>query len=251
MEKNKVPVFKKGKILNKEMLDELREIGQYYTNVLYSLYSNGVIYGITPIIKENKVVIHSGILKHRGEIFKVCRKRELDIPLEDGEYIGFLEKIKLEENDNFKELVFKIDVCLKSDFDSEKQFEIFRIIRREGANLKEMQKFLGLAEEYNTLNLINLKQATKSGECLSEKILKNYASNMLKYKELVSEEKIICLYILNSNYEREFILGYLELENDVTNLDIYRALEQKYINTKNKNLKENIQKYERKRMLVD
>lgn len=251
MEKNRIPVFKKGKILNKEMLDELRDLGQYFTTTLYLLYSDGVIYGITPTVRENKVIIHSGLIKFGSEIFKIERERELEIPLEDGEYVGFLEKIKLEENDNFRELSFKIDVCSKEEFEDGKKFELFRIMRREGANLKEMQKFLGLAEEYNTLNLINMKQATKSGESISEKLLKNYASNMLKYKELTSEEKIICLYILNSNYEREFILGYLELENEVSNLEIYKALEQKYINAKNKNIRETIQRYDRKRMLVD
>lgn len=250
MELNRIPIFKYGKILTKEMLEELKNQGEYFIRSLYELYSEGVIYGINPKILNNKVIIFSGLIKFKDELFKI-EKKELEIPLEDGEYIGYLKKIKKEENDNFKELYFEIDVEGKDKFDSENHFELFRILRREGANLKEMSKFDGLNQEYNTLNLIYLKQATQTGENLSKKLLKNYASSMIKNKELRSEEKIVCLYILNSNHEREFILGYLELKDNVNNLDIYKALENRYINTKNKNSKEGEFKYERRRMLVD
>ncbi|MGL5023966.1 MAG: hypothetical protein ACRC5S_11740 [Cetobacterium sp.] len=250
MEKNRIPIFEKGKILDKDMLDELKNLNLNYVNTLYFSKSDGVIYGIDPKVKENKIIINPGLIKYNGELFKILTKKEIEIPLEDGEYKYFLQKIDKTLNDKFLELHFE----LKLFRDEEKEangFEIFRILRREGANLKEPIKIVGIEKEYNTLNLINLKISTLSGSNLSSKLLKLYAQNMLKNKKLDTYERVICMYILNSNHEREFILKYLNISSEANNLEIYKALEERYLNLEdNDKVEKNMEKNTRK-MLVD
>ena len=250
MEKNRIPIFEKGKILDKDMLDELKNLNLDYVNTLYFSKSNGVVYGIDPEVKENKIIINPGLIKYNGELFKILTKKEIEIPLEDGEYKYFLQKIDKTLNDKFLELHFE----LKLFRDEEKEangFEIFRILRREGANLKEPIKIIGIEKEYNTLNLINLKISTLSGSNLSSKLLKLYAQNMLKNKKLDTYERVICMYILNSNHEREFILKYLNISSEANNLEIYKALEERYLNLEdNDKVEKNMEKNTRK-MLVD
>lgn len=250
MEKNRIPIFEKGKILDKDMLDELKNLNLDYVNTLYFSKSDGVIYGIDPEVEENKVIINPGLIKYNGELFKILIKKEIEIPLEDGEYKYFLQKVDKILNDKFLELHFELKL-FKNEEKEVNGFEIFRILRREGADLKEPVQIVGIEKEYNTLNLINLKISTLSGANLNCKLLKLYAQNMLKNKKLDTYERIICMYILNSNHEREFILKYLNISSEVNNLEIYKALEEKYLNLEdNDKIEKNMEKNTRK-MLVD
>lgn len=250
MEKNKIPIFEKGKILDKEMLDELKNLNLDYINTLYFSKSDGVIYGINPEISKNKIVINPGLIKYNGELFKILNKREVEIPLEDGSYIYLLQKINKVLNDKFLELKFELKL-LKNETELTDGFEIFRILRREGADLKEPVRIVGIDKEYNTLNLINLKLSTLSGSILNSKLLKLYAKDMLENKKLDAYERVMCMYILNSNYEREFILKYLNLSFEADNLEVYKALESKYMSLENINREKNSSEKNIRKMLVD
>lgn len=250
MEKNKIPIFEKGKILDKEMLDELKNLNLDYINTLYFSKSDGVIYGINPEISKNKIVINPGLIKYNGELFKILNKREVEIPLEDGSYIYLLQKINKVLNDKFLELKFELKL-LKNETELTDGFEIFRILRREGADLKEPVRIVGIDKEYNTLNLINLKLSTLSGSILNSKLLKLYAKDMLENKKLDACERVMCMYILNSNYEREFILKYLNLSFEADNLEVYKALESKYMSLENINREKNSSEKNIRKMLVD
>lgn len=250
MEKNKIPIFEKGKILDKEMLDELKNLNLDYINTLYFSKSDGVIYGINPEISKNKIVINPGLIKYNGELFKILNKREVEIPLEDGSYIYLLQKINKVLNDKFLELKFELKL-LKNETELTDGFEIFRILRREGADLKEPVRIVGIDKEYNTLNLINLKLSTLSGSILNSKLLKLYAKDMLENKKLDAYERVMCMYILNSNYEREFILKYLNLSFEANNLEVYKALESKYMSLENINREKNSSEKNIRKMLVD
>lgn len=250
MEKNRIPIFEKGKILDKEMLDELKNLNLDYINTLYFSKSDGVIYGIDPEIRENKVIINPGLIKYNGELFKILTKKEINIPLEDGEYKCFLQKIDKILSEKFLELNFEIKL-LKNEEKAPEGFELFRLSRREGADLKEPLQIIGIDREYNTLNLVNLKISTLSGSNLNPKLLKLYAQNMLENKNVDMYERIICMYILNSNHEREFILNYLTLLPEASNLEIYKALEKKYLSIGNINKVENNIEKNKRKMLVD
>ena len=250
MEKNRIPIFEKGKILDKGMLDELKNLNLDYVNTLYFSKSDGVIYGIDPEVKESKIIINPGLIKYNSELFKILTKKEIEIPLEDGEYKYFLQKIDKTLSDKFLELHFELKLFRNEEKEAN-GFEIFRILRREGANLKEPIQIVGIEKEYNTLNLIDLKISTLSGSNLSSKLLKLYAQDMLKNKKLDTYERVICMYILNSNHEREFILKYLNISSEANNLEIYKALEERYLNLEdNDKVEKNMEKNTRK-MLVD
>ncbi|MBC2857056.1 hypothetical protein H3N56_11495 [Cetobacterium sp. 2A] len=250
MERNRVPIFEKGKILDKEMLDELKNLNLDYVNTLYFSKSEGVIYGIDPEVRDNKIILNPGLIKYNGDLYKILTGKELNIPLEDGEYKCFLQKIDKTLKDKFLELNFEFKV-LKDEEKLGDGFELFRVSRREGADLKEALQIIGIDKEYNTLNLINLKNSTLSGTSLSSKLLKLYAKNMLENKKLDSYERVICMYILNSNQEKEFISKYLNISYEANNLDIYAALEKRYLSSENLNKKEKIIEKNTRKMLVD
>ena len=248
---NRIPLFEKGKILDKEMLDELKNISINHIGSLYSYLGDGVIYGVsTNILSDNKVVINEGVIKYNNELYKINNKKTIIIPEEDGEYICILKKHEQINKDKFIELIFSLELIKNGEIEFE-DFEIFRIIRREGANIKEPILFNNLNKEYNTLNTINLKVSTPSGENLCLSLLKLYARNMIKYKKIELDDKIVCLHILNSNCEREFLLNYLELDDLSNNMDIYIALEKKFINIENIDNKKLKNTIKINKMLVD
>lgn len=251
MEINKIPLFEKGKILDKEMLDEVKNIGLNYIETLYANLDDGVIYGVTPYIGDNnRVIISSGLIKYKKNLLKVNSNLIIDIPIEDGEYICILKVDNIKNTDKFIEIVFSFNLLKNMDIKDD-DFEIFRIIRREGASLKEPIIFQGLSKEYNTINIINLKVSTSSGGNLSLKLLKLYAKDMISSKILNEFEKFICFSILNSNCEREFLLNYLQIEDTSKNIDIYNTLEKIYLNSKNKNNNKKIDNIKKNKMMVD
>lgn len=250
MYKNRIPIFEKGKILEKEMLDELKNLNLDYINILYLSREDGVICGINPEVEKDKVIINPGLIIYNGDLFKITTKKEIEIPLKDGEYRCLLQKIDKKISDKFLELKFELKLYEKEE-KLASGFELFSILRREGAGLKEPFQIVGIDKEYNTLNLINLKISTLSGSNLNSKLIKLYAKNMLENKKLDVYEQVICMYLLNSNHERDFILEYLKIGFDSNNLDIYKALEKRYLALSNlNNLEKNIEKNTRK-MLVD
>ena len=65
MFKNSYPIFKSGNVINKKMLDSLRDNPMEILEIMYIDYNDGILKGFDLITKkeEKKIIITRGIAK--------------------------------------------------------------------------------------------------------------------------------------------------------------------------------------------
>ena len=89
MLENKYPLFKKNEILEKEMLDLLRDNPMEIHNLLYMDYSDGILNGFNFTIdsKRRVLIMEPGILKYNGKIFWEKESTEIPFPAQEDQYV--------------------------------------------------------------------------------------------------------------------------------------------------------------------
>lgn len=247
--RNGSPLLKRGTILDKEILDYLRDNGFEYWNLLLKDHVDGIISGFEIEIEgnaENNIVkIESGFLKNKGKLYKLREPVILEIPLNDGD---FYVKIKFypEEKDN-KYLYNTYEIVIDLEEIKEDEIELLRIQRREGAEVRNFSKFIGQDKEYNQVNILNQERSTKTGKTLPISLMKLFAKEMMTKKELSNYDLVFCSNILNENMERTVLDLYLNeklgVESDsYTNREIYLALDEILDNAESKMWRSNNRK---------
>ncbi len=201
-------------ILDEEMLGSLRDSSLEYQELRWIDYSDGVISGINLSVDDNKVVISKGIIKVQGKLYKILIDSIIDVPENDGLYICGLKLKKINED---KFLKTELEVVIEEENKQEIVFEFFRIKRREGAELRKIEKFTGQLEEYNLLNVVNLSKAGMTGEILPKILMIHFAEELLKKQELEVNDKIIAYSILNGVIERKAIETYIQSKHGKEN----------------------------------
>ena len=235
--KNRSPLFKRGTILDKEILEYLRSDVREYFDMKYKKNSVGVIEGFDIGVKEEVLHVEEGIFKWDGKTYKLSKLINIDIPEKDGDY--YL-KIKFhEEKELGKFLCNYFEIVLTTEKVEKNELELARIKKREGAEIRNYQKYQGIDKEYNQINIIHQLQSTKTGTSLNYKILKLFSQEMLNEKELLELDKIICFMILEEKFERESLNKYLSEKiniesEELSSEDIYIILEKILRNSKNR-----------------
>ncbi len=235
--KNIKPLFKRGSILDKEILEYLRDDAKGYFDMNYRKYSNGVITGLKINVHDNTLTIEPGIFKWEETIYRLKNLIDVEVPEKDGEY--FLKLIILPNEENGKYQISFYKITLDEELPNEKMMELCRIKRREGANIRNYNKFIGHVKEYNQINLVNQIDSTATGKRLPIELLKLFAEEILEKKEIEAIDQIVCFKILEGILERKSLDMYLRIKlgiesSDYENIDIYYALEEVLKKSKNK-----------------
>ena len=246
MIKNRIPYFKRGEILSKELLENLRNTPYEFFSSIYFNYPDGIISGFEVYPDKNKIIISPGIIKFSDFYYRVNEEVIKEIPVEDGDYvlkIIFFPK-KLIEFEKYYEYALEIKLDLKETNDKN-ELELARIKRREGAEVRNIEEFFGIEKEYNIVSEINKPQSTMSGIVIGSKVMKMFAKKVLEKKETESIDDSICINILNNNFSREaldlYILKKLNIDSSKSsNRELYKYLTQIYLNLKdNRKIKSN------------
>lgn len=235
--KNRSPLFKRGTILDREILEYLRNDAREYFDMKYLKSSSGIIEGFDVIVQDEIIHIEPGIFKWKDKTYKLTEFLKINIPEIDGDY--YLKIKFYEEEEKGKFLCNYFEVILSDKQLEKTELEIARIKKREGAQIRNYEKYQGIDKEYNQINIINQIQSTKTGTSLNYKILKLFSQEMLNEKETTELDKIVCFMMLEEKFERESLNKYLEEKLNIetetlSSEDIYSMLEKILRNTRNK-----------------
>ncbi|AVQ29090.1 MULTISPECIES: hypothetical protein [Fusobacterium] len=231
---NRIPIFRRGNILDKEVLDNMKETPYEYYSLSYNEYSNGVICGIETYAEDEFLYITAGIIKYNNFYYKIKEKLKIEIPIEDGDYIlkvKFLPPVEVEKGKYEKysiEIFFSIDGKCQNN-----EMELVRIKRREGAEIRNPSAFVGIDKEYNIVNEIHKFKSTASGVSFPSKLLKIYAGRIFDEKEMESLDEVFCSTALNGSVSRELLNAYIKRRireecHQADNQKIYEYLKQIY-----------------------
>lgn len=226
----KYPYFNKGRILKKEMLENLRDFPRNILEVQYESFTDGIICGFTPSVDKNTITFSKGITKHNDMLYVVPQpifvqysETETDVMIKLNFYDEIQDKdyktayVDIEIDDNMKIL--------------DNQQELGRFKLKKGAYLRSHYKdFYDFTTEYNTINIVHALYAAREEKTISSIILQYFSREVLSLKAQNSVDISFCFLCLNNErIEREVILQYLsyKLEKEVINLsniEIHREL---------------------------
>ena len=236
---NRVPVFRRGNILDKIVLDTMRDIPYEYYTLTYSDYSDGVICGIKTYVQEEKIYITEGIIKFNGYYHKIKETVNIEIPLADGDYLLKVKFLPAEmvEREKYQQYIMEIFFSLDEKM-LDNEIELLRIMRREGAEIRNPLDFMGLDREYNIVNEVNKPQSTPSGKAFSDTLVKMYARKIFEEKEMEHIDEIFCSMGLNMVLSRELIDMYIgkrlrEDSSESSAQEIYEYLKKIYSSMRN------------------
>lgn len=257
MIQNKVPQFKRGQILDSELLKSLRDTPYEFFLLTYLAYSRGVITGIESYIEDNKIIITPGIVKFNDFYYRIQKKIIKEIPLYDGDYILKIRFFPKKIVDLEKYYDYSLEIVLDiTKVDYENEIELARIKRREGAVVRNFNDFLRIDKEFNIISEINKPQSSISGITLSNKILKIFARNVIEKKETEPIDDCACLNILNHTFNRETLNIYIFKKlgvnsSNFANSELYNALTNIYLSLKDNTRIKNNKKMKKNKMIVE
>ena len=227
---NRSPNFDKGRILKKEMLEDLRDYPRKFIDIYFKDNSDGIISGTDLIVVEDELIITKGIVKLKDKIYilendyrlsyaPTNKETILKIIFSDevtkGDFIISNSKITLDTNSNIEE----------------NELELCRFKLREGAQLRhEYIDFYDFSTEYNTINTINVKYSGLDKSTIDPKILRYFSELILKNKSKNNYDIAFSMQCMNQrSVNRDLILYYisnrLDLEfKEYSNLQVYKHL---------------------------
>ncbi len=228
MFKNKYPLFKAGRLLKTEMLNELRDYPRNFIDITFKSYCNGIIYGCEIDVNDEVLIIKRGIIKHNDVIYILEEDKEVEYKCNNKLMvlkIRFLEQITNKDFiENTTEIYLDENIEIKED-----EIELCRFFLREGAHLRiHYTGFEDLSTEYDTVNIIYSLHSTNYEAGLSPIILRSFGSEILRCNSVEPWDitfGTMCIQAKES-IEKEIIMHYLyyklEIENrNYSNEEIY------------------------------
>ncbi|GEN36395.1 DNA and RNA helicase [Aneurinibacillus danicus] len=207
---NLCPTFNKGRILKKEMLENLRDYPRNFIDICFKDYSDGIITGADIVVGEDEFTIGTGIIKHNGTMYMLENEYHLPYHATGAETIikvRFTEKAVHSDFVSYgTEILLSQDMQVKRD-----ECELGRFKLKEGARLRsEYQDFADLATEYNTINIIHTQYAGIRKSTLHPHILRYFATDILKNNSSNPYDIMFAMQCMNQYIvDRELILHYI------------------------------------------
>lgn len=256
MIKNKIPCFKRGEILDSELLKNLRDAPYEFFSLKYSKNPDGVIFGLEVLADIHTVIISCGIVRYKNFYYRINENVVKKVPMEDGDYIIKMKfyEINIESRSKYHE--YSVEIKVETEEITENEIELARIKRREGAEIRNIEEFYGIEKEYNIISEIQKPQSTTSGIILSNNIMKTFAKKILEKKETEAIDDCICVNILSGNISREainlYILKKLDIDSSESkNSELYGYLSKIYLNLKDSKKSKNIRTFVKNKMIVE
>jgi len=215
---NKVPILKRGNIIDSSILNKIQDSPYEYLQLHYPNHCNGVLCGVNIFARDYQLIIGKGIIKWDNFYYKITEEISVDIPYEDGDYIFKIRFLPSKSIETEKYTLYQMEVIHTFDEGRvENEMEIMRIKRREGAIIRNVEKFAGINEEYNLINEITKPQSTSTGKSFPDTLLKLFAQEILEKKEYDIFDGIFCHSILNTSITRESLRQYIryQLRKDI------------------------------------
>lgn len=227
---NVIPKFGRGRILKKEMLENMRDYPRNFNEIYFKGYSDGIISGADICVCESTIIINKGIIKHGDTIYML--ESEFEVPYYQTNK-EVLIKIRFEdEEDNTDFKVFNSRIFMDDNTElKDNEMELGRFKLREGAVLRsEYKDFYDFSTEYNTVNVINVQYVGIKKSTISPMILNYFANIVMKNNPENVMDIVFAFECLNGGIvEREAILHYISARfgmeyKEYPNFQIYKYL---------------------------
>lgn len=205
-----VPDFQKGRVLKREMLENLRDYPRNMTEIYFQDYSDGIIAGAQIVVEETNLVITEGIVKHNGRVYMLDADYLLPYHAVGRET---LVKIRFHEEQQSSDFIaYSTDVLLDDVLQvAENELELGRFKLKPGARLRSVyEDFQDFATEYNTVNTIYCQYAGFQTTTFHPLILQYFAKELLSSMPSNAYDISFALQCLNQDrIQREVIYYYL------------------------------------------
>lgn len=230
----KIPVFEKGAVLTHEMMEALKDYAVNMGTLSYSGYADGILSGCEVTMSDNIIYVNKGIVVYRSELYFLSKEMKMMAhPGTDWQVLKLcagnmskdrnfiIRELRLELTDDQQENMNDIEICR------------FRL--QNGSRLRnKYRNFQDLCTEYDTVNEIYAKWSSYSKSSISNRILKEFAKEAMTKKMQNPQDICFIQQILaldSRTINRDTIVFYLNTrlgkgEAEMTNMDIYRGLQE-------------------------
>lgn len=224
------PIFSHGRLLKKEMFENIRDFSKDFIDIKFRDYSDGIIVGANAIIKDHNIIVTRGLVKQEGRVYILDKDYTLPYYSTNKEMIIKVRFIDKALDDSFE--MYNTEIFLDEDTEVKRdEIEIGRFKIKEGAVLiSAYNSFEDLDAEYNAINIVNVSYSGLKKSTIHPLILKYFSLEVLKEKAANSYDIAFCMECINNSIiDKEDILHYLfnrlEIEyKDYSNKEIYNYL---------------------------
>lgn len=254
---NQYPHFHKGRILKREMLENLRDYPRDFLDLYFQDYSNGIIAGVHIIVADTRLIITKGIIKHKGRLYLLHSSYELPYEATGSETIL---KVRFAEEANDLDFSnYTTEIILDDSLElAHNELELARFKLKLGAKLRSQHTdFFDFATEYNTVNYLHCQYAGLEKSTYHPLILQYFARELLKNRPANPYDIAFALECLNQERVQRDVIDFyicnrLELDyQSLSNSQIHKYLNRILLESKGSGRMKGIGQGRPKRMIVD
>jgi hypothetical protein len=227
---HKVPVFNPGPV-KKEIMQCLRDLTLDEQNIRYYEHTDGIITGCDLVEENMRIGLVNGIVKFAGRLYKL-REKAL-VPYEPTDDWTAL-KLRFSPQIQHREYThYTADLVLDANLEMKpNEMEMGRFKLKKGSRLRtEYKDFWDMGTEYDTVNLLHIRQSAKHRSTLSPAITAHFAREAFPHLNSNALDAAFCAVCLSSGEAvgRELITRYvcnrLKLEYaEKDNIQLHEAL---------------------------
>lgn len=228
----RMPIYKNGCLLTKEMMEVLRDYTVLSSVYAYEGYSDGIINGVDVEVNCGSIQIKRGMVKYKDALFFI--PDHTTIPLRATNEWQSIKIIFADQEAGTEFTSVQMEIAADTDLGRrDNRIEICRIRLQNGAALrKEYSGFDDMGTEYDTVNLLEAQWAAYGQPGIHPRILKEFAreADGLAGKEAADIAFLMQIHNLQGRTcERDCIRYYLneknrETKDRYTNAEIYTGL---------------------------
>jgi hypothetical protein len=227
----KKPVYTRGRIVSREILQTMRDAEFDVPYVHYMEYSDGVIIPCSIKITENTLIVGKGLIKHTNMLYIMTEAAIIQYyPTEDWRILK-LKFLPQSESKDF--ILFDTEIFLDENTSiADDEMEICRFKLKAGYRLRQNYvDFHDLDTEFDTLNIVNVPFAGVPEATVSPFITRYFAREAYPLTVNMPFDNAFAALCLNSAraVSRDLITMYIKArlaikKEKLTNREIYSYL---------------------------
>lgn len=197
----KLPVFQKGKILTKEMLQSLRDYVVCEGETAYRDYADGILYGCQVTATQDVITVHPGAIVMAGVVYYLTEAISVEYAPANQWMILKIRAGEQSISENFElfglEIVLEPETALK-----ESEIELCRFKLQQGARLRTVYRdFADLDTEFDTLNFKYARWAAYKYTSVAPLILWLFYEEAMRKDNLSEKQYQFCMQIASMKQE--------------------------------------------------
>ncbi len=201
------PLFHNGRILKKEMFENIRDFSKNSIDIVFKDYSDGIICGGNIKVRDNNLIVKAGLIKHMNKIYILNKDYLIKQPITNKETIIKVRFIDHAIRDNFQ--IANSEIFLDEDMEIKRdEIELGRFKKKDKL-CSEYKTFFDFSKEYDVINIIHVKYSGIQKATISPLILKEFAHEMMKIRSKNIYDVKFCMNCMSSSVDMENIIYYL------------------------------------------